>query len=80
MMIEIPIPSRCNSLNQRIEFVQEIIDWGTENLENKTYWNYALIALQSPKMGMALATTDIIRFEMMDEEDGMAIVLAFSEG
>ena len=78
-MIEIPFPKTCISGDDKEDFVEKIIKWGNENLNDQENWRFKAIVLQSPKFLKRLYTANVIRFEIDDENDGMAIKLAFTQ-
>lgn len=78
-MVEIPLPKSCISGDDKEDFVEEIIKWGKENLNDQENWRFKVIVLQSSKVLKRLSTANVIRFEIEDETDGMAIKLAFTQ-
>ena len=79
MIVTIPIPSRCISVKEKRDFVEEIIRWGEENLEDQDNWRYKAILLRSNKFPIN-ANTSSIGFSMDEDADGMAVKLAWCEG
>lgn len=76
MLVEIPFPRRCASPDAKAEFLETVITWGSEFLEDQNNWSKKSKLLRRIRL---TANTQNIRFEMNNDVDGMALILAWAE-
>ena len=81
MFVKIKFPARCSTVEEKQEFIREIIKWGIENLNDQKDWKLkTLLCIDwSVKISHIINTTESISFNIENEADAMAIKLAWSE-
>ena len=77
MQIEIPIPKKYINPADRQKFVEDLIKWGEETLNDQDNWRYKSIWLNSIKFDIGDRRNII--FNIDDEGDGLAIKLTWCE-
>ena len=81
MFVEIKFPKRCSTVEKKQEFINELIEWGIENLNDQKEWEYkTLLCIDwSIKISHIIDTTESISFNIENEADAMAIKLTWCE-
>ncbi len=74
MKVEIIFPQELDTVEKKRELLQEICEWGEENLENQYKWKFVRLVIEGAKI---THRTDAIHFEMDDEADAMALKLTW---
>ena len=75
MKVEIIFPPEISTVVLKREYIQQIVEWGKENLEDQNSWKYKWLVLENCRIN---SSTELISFEMEVEEDAVALKLAWS--
>ena len=78
MFVKIKFPKRCSTVEEKQEFINELVEWGIENLNDQENWRYKTLLFVSPKYNMK-NTTKSIHFDIENEADAVALKLAWCE-
>lgn len=78
MLVKIKFPKRCFTVNDKQEFIDELIEWGKENLNDQENWKYKILLLTFPKH-LVHYKTKSISFDIENKADAMALKLMWCE-
>ena len=78
MFVKIKFPARCSTVEEKQEFINELVEWGIENLNDQENWRYKTLLFVSPKYNMK-NTTKSIHFDIENEADAVALKLTWCE-
>jgi hypothetical protein len=74
MLVDIPFPEMCVTVEDKTTFISEIIEWADENFKNEELWALQRIRLKHIRLNH---WTESISFRIDDETDAMAFKLRF---
>lgn len=72
MFVNIKFPLHCSTNNEKREFIEELVEWGKENLNDQDNWKHKYLLLTSPKF-LVNSKIESISFEIEDETDAVAL-------
>ncbi len=78
MFVKIKFPARCSTIKEKQEFINELVEWGIENLNDQENWRYKTLLFISPRYNMTHRTKSI-HFDIENEADAMALKLMWCE-
>ena len=78
MFVKIKFPKRCSTVEEKQEFINELVEWGIENLNDQENWRYKTLLFVTPRYKMK-NTTKSIHFDIENEADAVALKLAWCE-
>jgi len=78
MLVEIKFPTRCSTVVEKYAFIDELVEWGKENLNDQEDWRYKILFFGNPKF-LVNNKTESISFYMKNEADAMALKIVWCE-
>jgi len=78
MFVNIKFPARCSTVKEKQEFINELVQWGIENLNDQENWKYKTLLFVSPRYNVKHTTTSV-SFNLENEADAVALKLVWCE-